>query len=274
MALIDQQPIVFNIPFQQNVEAAGGMVISVQELTEQYLWGIPMCNPISKDSISQQALKNVLLAAQGYIESLLDLKLFKQYIVEQQDFQREEFMNWGYIQTAWFLNKIFTLKGKFNEMDVITYPSGWLTIRRSNDGRFNRNLWIVPNGNGGMVSFDYALATFNQWFNFRGTNYIPDYWNVEYLTGFDKIPMEIIELIAKVASIIILLRIEQVIVSGGSLNFGIASNSISMDGISQSVSKSNGGNIFQQRIKVLGDQLKEQAVQLKNVYAGITFTVC
>lgn len=273
MALVEQTPIVFQIPFQQNVESTGGVVMSVQELTEQYLWGIPLCNPISKDSISHQALKNALLSAQGFVETLLDLKLFKQYIVSQHDFVREEFMSWGYIQTSWALNKIFKLKGRFNEQDIITYPDVWLSIRRSNDGRYNRNLWIVPNA-AGTVSFDYNLATFNQWFSFRGTNYIPNYWNVEYLTGFDKIPMEIIELIGKVAAIIILPRIEQIITSNGSLNFGIASNSISMDGISQSVSKANNGNIFQQRIKLLGEQIKEQAMQLKNAYIGITFTVC
>lgn len=274
MALVEQTPIVFQIPFQQMYEGSTGVVLSVQELTEQFLWGIPLCNPISKDSISQQALKNILLTAQGFVESLLNLKLFKQYINEQQDFNRDEFMSWGYIQTAWFINKIFTLKGRFNEHEVLEYPPAWLTIRRSNDGRYTRNLYTVPNGDGTMVTFNYAIATYNQWFNFRGMTYIPYYWNIEYLTGFDKIPMEIIELIGKAAAIIALPRIEQVVVSGGALNFGISSNSISMDGLSQSISKANGGNIFQQRLKQLGEEFKTQVVQLKNIYSGISFTVC
>ena len=273
MALVDQTPIVFYIPFQQLQEGANGVVLNAQQLTEQWLWGIPLCNPISKSSISQQAINNVILAAQQFIEDLLNLKILKQYIVEQQDFDREEFMSWGYVQTAWLLNKIFHLKGRFNETDVLGYPDPWLTIRRGNDGRYNRNLFIVPNGDGTMVTFDFALATYNQWFNFRGTSYIPDYWLIEYLTGFDKPPMDIIEVIGKMAACILLPRIEQVIVSNGALNFGIASNSISMDGISQSASKSNGGNIFQQRLKLYADELRTQIPQLKLIYGGIPFTV-
>jgi hypothetical protein len=56
--------------------------------------------------------------------------------------------------------------------------------------------------------------------------------------------------------------------------FGLASQSLSLDGLSQSVSKANGGNIFGQRLKQYGEELfKTDLPMLRSVYSGIKFEV-
>src|ERR1035437_9058211 len=102
------------------------------------------------------------------------------------------------------------------------------------------------------------------------------YWFVKYCTGFDVVAHDIIRLVGLIASVDILMLIELGvgIFSGASSLFGMSSSSLSLDGMSQSVSKMNGGNIFQNRIKNQADEIQAMLIQLKYSYGGIKFDVC
>ncbi len=251
------------------------LVMSSDDVKLNYLWGLPLCNPVTGASLPDEVITNKIKAWQDLFENEFGIKLFKQKIREQKDLITEEFLSWGYIQTSWQINSICGLKGRFNERNIITYPIEWLTIKRSNsnDNTPNHQLFIVPNG-GGSTNFDYQRVQFSQLFNFRGFRMIPYYWDVTYVTGFDRIPDGIITLIGLATTIDLLGILEMGISSpGGSSAFGLASQSLGFDGLSQSVSKMNGGNIFQQRIKASTEQLKDLYGRIRGTYKGITFNV-
>jgi len=247
--------------------------MSVAEFKEQYLYGIPLCNPTTGATISDETIRQRLLAYQNLMEDTINVKLFKQTITESKDFVMEEYQAWGFVKTSWQINKMCSVTGNFNNVKVITYPIEWLTTRKSNDGQgVFRQFHIVPNG-GETATFNSLSVVYTQIYGLYGMAQIPNWWNITYVTGFDVIPPTVINAIGISASIDILTLAEKVVARGGTDAFGVASSSLSFDGLSQNASKMNGGNIFQQQIKQYGEMLKEQMPRLRNMYGGITFDV-
>lgn len=267
--------ITIDVPFKDLSHGYNGIVMSVAEFKSQYLWGIPLCNQVTGETLSDSVIQQKLNAAQKYIESMLDLKLFKQYVEEQKNFVRDEYISWGYTKASWFVNKPFFILGRINEQIVLTYPSEWVTTQRKiiKDDTFSKNMYFVPNGKGSGVTSFALNFTINNVYSFYGSRVIPEYWDLQYLTGFEIIPADIINLVGKKAAIELLPVIEMTITSGGGYTFGSASNSLGLDGMSQSISKANGGNIFKQRLEMYDKQLSREIAQLKHVYTGFTFDV-
>jgi len=253
------------------VNASKALVFTPDEYKSQYLWGIPLCNPYTNQSIPTSTLKQQLQAAQTFVENYLGLKLFKQIVRENKDFIREEFQTWGYLKTSYTINEAFELNGVFNEQQIIKYPHEWLSIKRSSDSisRY-RELYIVPNGLTG-ATFTYLGTQFSQYFGFAGARLIPNYWRITYCTGFETIPMDIINIIGKIATVTLLPIIEMTVTGSNGSTFGLASTSLSLDGLSQSISKANGGNVFGQRLKQYGDEIMRTLPQLKGMYSGLVF---
>lgn len=270
-----EHTLQFNIPYKEAFSGVNGMVMSPAEVRNTFLWGIPLFNPVTGQMFPDSAISQKLSAAQTFVENMLDVKLFKQYVTEQQHFVLEEFQAFGFIQVNHHINRVYSLRGRFNEQQIIQYPVEWLSIKRTTpaDFDYSRNLYIIPNSASAGVSFNSFISYSNQWFNFIGQKNIPNYWQIEYLTGFNVIPKDIITLIGKIAAMEILPIIEMAVTSGG-YNFGTASTSLSMDGLSQSISKANGGNIFQQRVRLYGEESLRLISQLKTIYTGFKFDVC
>jgi hypothetical protein len=273
MALVNHT-LEFDTLFKDLSYGYNGEAFSIVEFKDEFLWGIPICNQVTGQSLPDYVLRQKLLSAQKYVEGMLDLKIFKQYILETKEFVREEYMEWGYTKASWFINKPFVISGVLNEQKVLVFPASWVTTRRkiTKDDSFSKCMYFVPNGQGTVATFAYNL-TINNLYSFYGSRIIPEYWQLEYLTGFEIIPYDIINLIGMQAAIEILLLIEMTVVSGGGFTFGSASNSLGLDGMSQSVSKANGGNIFRQRIQQYEKQIATQLTQLKHIYSGFTFDV-
>lgn len=253
-------------------DVSKSLVFSVSEYKEQFLWGIPLCNPITNQNISDDVFRQKLLSAQHFLEEYLGIKLFKQVVEENKDFVREEFYSWGFIKTSWQINEPLLLQGCLNNQVSLTYPKEWLSVKQSSTGMRFPQLYIVPNGqNNSAVSF--LGSSYSQYFSLQGTRIIPNYWKIKYCTGFDKIPPDLISIIGKLAAIEILPVIEMSVGGVGAGMFGLSSQSLSLDGISQSVSKSNGGNIFQSRLKQYGEELLKDLPRLRSIYVGIRFDV-
>lgn len=265
---------IFEIPLLFNDNGAGKhpLIFTSEEFKENYLWGLPLSNPITHAKVTDDMLRLKIIAAQEFLEKYLDIKLFKQLMIESQDYHRAEFSSWGFVRTDYQVNECLSLEGRLNEHTQITYPKEWLTTKKSSDKtvRFP-HVYIIPNGMNNSTT-KFLAVQYSQYFAFYGADYIPDYWQLKYCTGFDEIPYEIINVIGKIASISILPVLEMGIGGQGAM-FGLASQSLSLDGLSQSVSKANGGNIFSQRLKQYGEELKIDLPMLKSMYSGIKFTV-
>lgn len=266
--------ITFGVPVKNLSYGYNATLMSEAEFKDEFLWGIPMCNPVTGQTLPDYVFQQKISAAQKYIENMLDLKIFKQYVEEQKNFVRDEYMNWAYVKASWMVNTPFYITGRVNTNQVLKYPNEWVTVRRKEmkDDSFSRNMYLVPTGQGSMVSFNFQL-TINNLYSFYGARIIPEYWFLQYLTGFEIIPNDIIDLVGKQAAIEVLTLIEMTVSAGSAGMYGSASASLSLDGMSQNTSRANGGNIFKQRIAQYQTEVREQVKQLKMVYTGITFDV-
>lgn len=106
-----------------------GLVISPSELTENYLFGIPMCSPDGQ-RVSESSIKTQIKVAQARVEHLLSIKLKKQVIEESRDYIREEWNNWGFVRAMYPVVCIHSLCGFINSVCRPATPrSGYLSRR-------------------------------------------------------------------------------------------------------------------------------------------------
>lgn len=245
-----------------------GLVISPSELIELYLTGIPLCYPDSS-SISNDTIRQKIIAAQSTIENFLSIKMKKQKIDETADFVKTEFFRWGYIKTIFPIMKPLSLKGFINNVQQVSYPADWLSINRGNDSTKFRNLHLIPNTSGGAVQTQnaFVFSGITPHMGFFGADFIPNYWKIEYCTGWDKVPQVLIDAVAKLAAI-------QILAIAGDLIFGpgVGNQSISIDGISQNYSTTKGqGGAFAGRIKQYQSEFNQTWKDLIAEYRGIMF---
>lgn len=260
-----------SITLQIKYGKSEGLVINPSDLSELYLNGIPLCYP-NGGKITDETIKQKILSSQKQLESFLSIKLYKQVVTENKDFIREEFKNWGYVKTTFPISKPLELQGYINEVKQVDYPSEWLSVKKGNDTTKFRNLFLIPNTDGGAVMTQHAFvfSGITPHMGFFGTNFIPNYWNIKYCSGWDSndIPYDLVDAVAKHAAI-------QVLAISGDLVFGagIGNQSISIDGISQTYSTTKGGGkgAFSGRIGQYAEELAEQLKNLKGEYYGITF---
>lgn len=263
------QTFELNIEFSKNE----GLVMSPSNLLNLYLPGIPICYP-NGGRISMETIRQKLLAAQKFLENFLSIKINKQLITEEQDYNRQEFMSWGYIRTVFPINVAKQLEGKINEISRIKYPESWLSVKKSSDSTKFRNLHILPNVQGAVEETQFqviytGLTPTVGWF---GSDYIPNYWKIKYCTGWDidEVPEDIFDAIGKIASI-------QMLAITGDLIYGagIGNQSISIDGITQtySTTKGAGRGAFAGQIDQLQKELIDGLENLKAEYLGIRFRV-
>lgn len=250
-----------------------GLIMSPTELSELYLFGIPMCTNDGR-KVSMQSIKNAIQVAQTKVENLFSIKLAKQVIYENRDFIRQEFMSWGYIKTMYPIDYIDNLEGWINDVCQITYPREWLSIKKIEAVAVYRNIYLIPN----TGSKEGATMTQNSliyngisphlgWF---GQTYIPNYWRTRYITGWDKIPADLLDFVAKLAALNVLAIIGDII-----YGVGLTSINITLDGVSQvtPLSRSAQGGLFAGRIELYLDQMNNELPTLTSRYRGIPFEV-
>jgi hypothetical protein len=268
----------FKMPYKTTPE----LVISPEEVVKLYLFGIPLCNKDGRE-LDNEFIRQKILNAQELIENSLFIKLTEQFIHETSDFNRVEWKSWGYVKTSYPVKIPCELSGWYNNIKQISYPGNWLSSRKedsslgSNDGVYFRQVHIIPSGTTGNAETNgvvYNGATpFALWL---GLDQIPNYWHTTYLTGFDKVPRELIDTVGKLAAIQLLVQLGDVYMGVGTNNY-----SVSLDGLSPSISllKSNEYGIYGSRIKgfstdLFGDDGKGGFMEtLRAKYKGIIWDV-
>lgn len=247
------------------------LVINPSELMERYLFGVPTCTSDGR-TISSQTIKTHILAAQRTVENLFSLKLNRQVIEESRDFIREEFNRWGYVRSLYPINYIDDLKGYINDVNQINYPREWLSLKKMESVAVFRNVYLIPNTGKGATMTQNAviyngMSPHLGWF---GQTWIPNYWRLRYVTGFDPVPLDLLDFIAKLASVNVLAILGDVL-----YGVGLTSIQVSLDGVSQStpLTRSAQGGIFAGRIKQYVEDMNREVQNLKYRYRGITFEV-
>ena len=252
-----------------------GIVMSPDELWSLYLYGVNIQAQDGTD-FSNENTRFYILKAQTEIENILKIKIQKQLIEDERiTYNRDEYW-WQFpvMKTKWPVRSVQTVIGMLNKIEQIVFPKSWFSYHNNQEQTNKRRISLVPTGAGAAVegSGDMILAGITSQIGFQRFNTIPDYWNIQYTTGFDydKIPFDVLDIIGKTASIG-LFNIAGDLILGA----GIASQSLGIDGLSQSInttsSAENSG--FSARIIQYKKEIKESLNNLKHIYGEIDFIV-
>jgi hypothetical protein len=252
-----------------------GIVMSPDELWSLYLYGVNIQSQDGTD-FSNENIRFYILKAQTEIENVLKIKLTKQLIEnERLSYNRDEYW-WQFpiLKTKWPVMKVLSVLGMLNKIEQIVFPKSWFSFHYNQEQTNKRRISLVPTAGSTSVqgSGDMILSGITSQVGFQRFNTIPDYWDVQYITGFDydKIPYDVMDIIGKLASIS-LFNIAGDLILGA----GIASQSLSIDSLSQSISSTSSATNsgYGARIVQYQKEIKESLQRLKHIYGEIDFIV-
>lgn len=248
--------ISFKIVYSKTSET----LMSTSEFIDTYLFGIPLTNKAGQ-TISPSALKVHIQGAQEEIERYLSLKIRKQIILEEKDYNRNDWMSWGYMRTTYPVNKAFELKGFVNTVQQMDMPTAWLSVRDSNDELKYRQIHVVP-----VAATTIQYSTIYNGvvpLGFFSNDTIPNYWRSVYCTGFNRVPMDLLNVIGKLGAINVFHVLGNLILGTP----GLQSKSISIDGLSQSYQTQGS---YKAIVEAYLKDLEISLPRLYNYYKGFT----
>jgi hypothetical protein len=243
------------------------LVLSVADLKSKYFFGIPIVTP-DGSLMPDEDIEYYIRAAQTELETTLDIKLRKQVVTETKDFLMEHYKNWGYIKATYPVSCINSITGFIGTTRQVEYPEEWFTIRKTNDDIVHRSINIVPTNNGSAINQSVVYSGIYPQLGYYGSRTIPSYWNLKYVSGFDEIPSDLIRVMGMMAAIPIYDLLGNLV-----LRAGIASQSIGLDGLSESIgtTQSAENHAFSATVKTYQNQIKLIMPELKKRYTGLTF---
>ena len=237
--------------------------MSAKELLSLYLYGI---ETRAKDGtiLADEVIETYIASAQQEVEHFLDLKFIKQVIEEEFSFYRSDFWEWGSLSTSHPVNKALKLAGHYGSIKQIEYPSEWLSARKTTNNLYYRKVFIVPTEGSGGVSL-LASGVVPR-YGFLQRPQVPNYWRLRYCSGFDTMPLDLLNLVGKWASIGIFNLYGDIV-----LGAGIASMSLGLDSVSQSIATTSSAEnaAYSARIKQYLQEIKLSLPRLKSYYKGI-----
>lgn len=207
------------------VDTSFELVLTVQELKERYLYGLD--DSLSNDAgvpIPDRVYAHYIRAAIATFEQATSLRILPIRITEYHDYFRED------VQTffAFWTNEFPVLRVEEIALTIdpdnpVVYPTEWQRVE-FDVGQIN----MMPRGNTPLLGLQHPTYSGG-----RSNKYIPQAFKLTYFAGFgapgNPIPANFIDIIGKDAS-------RGPLNLGGDLlgGAGIASQSISLDGLSTS----------------------------------------
>ena len=243
-------------------------VVSVDQLKTDYLFGLDLTDDHGTpypNSLYEKFIKSAV----AWLEHRLDLPIRIKVIEdEMHDFYREDYNKyiWMKLLEAPVISVEQVRMVLPGEQVVQTFEDEWVHIQKHSG-----QLQLVPGiGSAGSILLGAAGAYIAM--IHRNNRFVPDVFRVDYTAGFEagKVPADIIDLIGKKASFGPL-NIAGDLLGGA----GIASQSISVDGLSQSFnttsSATNAG--YGARLVQYSKEIKELLPMLEKYYKGIRMVV-
>ena len=132
-----------------------------------------------------------------------------------------------------------------------------------------RQIRIVPGG-GDSVDFS-SQAVYSSVYPIWGysSSTIPNYFTTTYITGMQSVPRDILDAVGKMATISAANVLGDVV-----LGAGIASSSLSIDSLSQSISTTQSATSSGMGARIIQylKELDKELPALRDKYLGVTFT--
>lgn len=249
-----------------------GLILNGNELLTLYFYGIDIVNQ-QGTNLSAITLETYIRQAQEEIEKYLGIKLYKQLIEEIGDYYRDEFKGTGFVKTQYVVNESLALDGFIGEFKQLSYPKEWLTSNTTNGIGNSRQIVVVPNSNVSATSINAAIfaGSVLPHLGLVNSTSIGSYWHKRYITGYgcEELPYDLLDICGKWAA----LRVFNIL-GDLALGPGIASTSISLDGLSQSVSSTASATFsaFSARILQYTKEIDSTLKRLTGTYKGISLT--
>lgn len=239
-------------------------VLSVQELKDRYLFAIDLAdkdgNPIP-DSVFIGYIKSAL----AWVSSALDLVLVPTVVTnERRDYTAaygQQYM-WTNLSKR-PVQSVQAVRLRVPGATPLVFPTEWIEVQPHTGV-----VEVVPQSNLTVNLSTTAISPFySQQFLLSTRRRIPNAVEVDYLAGFPagQVPFDILEVVGKQAAIG-LLRIAGNIL----LAPGVGSQSIGIDGLSQSVQLTKGGSgAFAGMVSDFQQDIASSLPLLRTRYSGI-----
>lgn len=243
------------------------LIMSVSDLKSKYFLGIPIVTP-DGNPMPDEDIAFYIKAAQKELETRLDIKLKQQVIRETKDFLQEHYNNWSYIKATYPVLCINKIEGFIGKTRQVNFPEEWFQIRKTNDDIVHRTINLIPSNNGNSVDHSIVYSGIYPQMGIHGARNIPNYFTIEYTTGFEEIPEELLRVVGMMAAIPIYDLLGDIVIGAG-----IASQSLGLDGLSQSINTTSSAenHAYSARVKSYQTQIKELLPELDKRYKGFNF---
>lgn len=255
-------------------EKNSGDIFSAEEVNALYLYGISI-KSTNGTKFSQEAFTYYIREAQRTVENWFSIKIMRQLITESASYYYDSYgLQFPIIPTKYLVTKPLALVGLLKTVEQVRYPVEWLSYAKTNNQIGSRRISIVPTGVGGTAANqDIILTGIVTQLGIQRFQNIPDYWNYQYITGFDleNLPWDLIGIIGKLATFGPLNIAGDMILGTA----GVASQSLSIDGLSQSISTTASATSagYAARLKQYAEEIKDTVERIINTYKGIMFEV-
>lgn len=203
-------------------------VLSIDELKSHYMFGVVLTDDVG-NPFPDAMLQHYLDAAVDLVERELDTKLLPVTYEESLDYYLEDYAKYAWLQLSHApVISVASVKAQYpTGTDLMTFPSNWIKLNKPAG-----QIQIVP-AQGSLSQVLLGAGGAFLPIVFSGTSYLPDFFVVSYTAGFaaGAVPPILKHLVGMLAAIGPL-NIAGDLIAGA----GIASKSVSMDGLSQSIS--------------------------------------
>jgi len=242
-------------------------IISIDELKELYLFGLDLTDD-SGTPYPDSLYEHYIASAAATLEVKLDIKILPVTITEEaHDYYKDDFKHFMYI----FLKEYPVIS--IEEMKLVYPTDNEILEIDLDDIRLRKEsgqVQVVPSvGSNYMYVFtSFPMGTIsNYWIGARN---IPDFFRLSYTAGLETIPANIKDLVGKIASFGPL-NIAGDLLGGA----GIASQTISIDGLSQTFNTTSSATNAGYGARLLNYQreLKEIIPELRRYYKGLQMRV-
>lgn len=198
----------------------------VKSMKTNYMFGISLVDQQGNE-FPESLLASYLNGAISWAEALFDICLTKQEVNgENHDYERNDYMNWGFLQ-LWKrpVREVKSVKLMYGTQPSFEVPNDWIKL----DKKAGKIQMFPAQGSANHMIISQSGIVFGlqqRW------GYAPQMWEVDYVAGMEEndIPEHLKILIYKKATIDILTVWGDLIIGAG-----IANQSISIDGLSQSI---------------------------------------
>ena len=240
-----------------------GLLFSPEELEVLYFYGINVQGQSGTD-LSPTTIEFYIRQAQERVEKYLGIKLIRKLQNENMDYHRDDYLGtFPVFEVTYPVKKALTCIGLFGQVEQVIYPEDWLFNSENNRGVYERKINIVPISSatrGVQAGADLIYTGVLTEIGLRSYRQVPYYWNLQYETGFDSIPFDLMDIIGKYASIPVFTMYGDIV-----LGAGIAAQSLSIDGLSQSIqtTQSAENSAFSARIRQYAKETEMYMKQMK-----------